>query len=84
MIQLGAELQLFINKYVKDDRDGPTIGILLCKDMDFDVVDLALDGIDRPMGVSKIEFTGLTEEAKALLPSEEELQEELKNFEKNH
>jgi len=69
-----------VNKYVKDDRDGATIGILLCKDKNDEIVDVALDGINRPMGVSKIQFTELSEEAKAILPSPEELQLELEKF----
>jgi len=72
-----------VNKFIKDDRDGATIGILLCTDTDEDIVDIALDGISRPIGVSRILYTELSEEAKSILPSEKELQEELINFEKS-
>jgi len=71
-----------VDKYLKKPKDNPTIGILLCMDKDDDVVDLSLQSVNSPVGVSIFRYKELTEETKALLPTEEELLIELENFEK--
>ena len=79
-----GNLLLYINaadKLIKDPRDNPTIGIMLCKDKDDVLVDFALDGINRPIGVGTYKYTELTEEeVKNALPTIEELKEELMRF----
>ena len=72
-----------VDKYIKKPKDNPTIGILLCMEKDDEVVDLSLQSINSPVGVSIFRYKELTEETKALLPTEEELQNELENFEKD-
>ena len=61
-----------------DDR--PTIGLLLCKSKDRLVVEYALRGFDKPMGVAEWEtrlVESLPDELKGSLPSVEEIEEEL-------
>ena len=41
-----------------------------------------MKSLNNPVGVSKFRYTELADEVKAVLPSLEELQEELKKFEK--
>ena len=72
-----------VDELIKDKTDKPTIGILLCKDKDDVVVDFALKGINKPIGVGKMLYTELTDEVKQALPTLKELQEELINFERD-
>ena len=72
-----------VNRIIKAPEDNPTIGILLCKDKDDVVVDFSLEGINRPLGVGTLKYTELADDIKDVLPSVEELQEELKKFNPN-
>jgi predicted nuclease of restriction endonuclease-like (RecB) superfamily len=69
-----------VDKLLRDETDKPTIGILLCKEKDDVVVDYALENIRSPLGVGKMKLVELDEETKAMLPTIEELQNELLNF----
>ncbi len=71
-----------INELVKDNHDKPTIGILLCKNKDNYEVEFSLKDVNNPIGVSTFHYTELSEDMKALLPSEEKLQNELLIFER--
>jgi predicted nuclease of restriction endonuclease-like (RecB) superfamily len=73
-----------INELVKDERDKPTIGMLLCKNKDNYEVEFSLKDVNNPIGVSTFHYTELADEIKAALPSAEELQNELLNFEREH
>lgn len=42
-----------VDKYVKDENDNPTFGILLCKEKDKITAELALKDINKPIGVSE-------------------------------
>ena len=72
-----------IDELIKDKSDNPTLGIMLCKDKDDVVVDFALKSVNSPIGISKFRYTELADDIKALLPSIEELQDELNSFEKH-
>ncbi|MDR0545985.1 MAG: PDDEXK nuclease domain-containing protein [Dysgonamonadaceae bacterium] len=72
-----------INEFVRDNSDRQTIGMLLVKNKDNYEVEFALKDVNNPIGVSAFRYTELTDEIKAALPSEEELTQELINFEKN-
>jgi len=72
-----------VDELIKKPKDNPTIGILLCLDKDDVVVDFALKSLNSPVGVSKFRYTELADEVKAVLPSLEELQNELMKFEKD-
>ena len=73
-----------INELVKDGLDKPTIGMLLCKNKDNYEVEFSLKDVNNPIGVSTFRYTELADEIKAALPSAEELQNELLNFEREH
>ena len=71
-----------VNELVKDNNDKPTIGMLLCKNKNNYAVEFSLKDVNNPIGVSTFHYTELADDIKAALPSEEELQNELLNFEK--
>jgi len=73
-----------INKLVKDAHDKPTIGILLCKNKNNYAVEFSLKDVNNPIGVSSFRYTELADEIKAVLPAEEELQNKLLDFEREH
>ena len=62
------------------EDDKPTIGLLLCKSKDRMVVEYALGGYNRPMGVAEWETSltqSLPEEFKSSLPTIEQIEAEL-------
>jgi predicted nuclease of restriction endonuclease-like (RecB) superfamily len=73
-----------VNELVKDAHDKPTIGMLLCKNKNNYAVGFSLKDVNNPIGVSTFQYTELAEDMKAALPSAEELQNELENFEQEH
>jgi len=73
-----------VNELVKDEHDKPTIGMLLCKNKNNYAVEFSLKDVNNPIGVSTFHYTELADEIKAALPSAEELQNELLNFEREH
>ena len=73
-----------VNELVKDAHDKPTIGMLLCKNKNNYAVEFSLKDVNNPIGVSTFHYTELSDEIKAVLPSAEELQNELINFEQKH
>ncbi|MDR0307509.1 MAG: PDDEXK nuclease domain-containing protein [Chitinispirillales bacterium] len=73
-----------IDELVKDEQDKPTIGILLCKNKDNYEVEFSLKNINTPIGVSTFHYTELADDIKAALPSVENLQNELINFEREY
>ena len=50
--QLGFYMTC-VDRQVKHEWDAPTVGLVLCKSKDRTVVEYALAGIDRPMGVAQ-------------------------------
>jgi predicted nuclease of restriction endonuclease-like (RecB) superfamily len=78
-----GQLNLYLN--VVDDilrhpDDKPTIGLLLVKDKNRTIVEYALSGIKKPIGVAKWErqiTQSLPEELKSSLPTIEEIEAEL-------
>jgi len=73
-----------VNELVKDSNDKPTIGMLLCKNKNNYAVEFSLKDVNNPIGVSTFHYTELSDDMKAALPSTEELQNELLNFEREH
>jgi hypothetical protein len=67
-----------VDEQIKDIKDEPSIGILLCKNKDKTIVEYSLSDIHKPMGVSQYELTKiLTEELKSNLPTIEDIEAEL-------
>ena len=66
-----------VNNLVKDSNDNPTIGVLLCKSKDDFEVEIALQDINKPIGVSTYSYHTLPKEIKPALQALKQLQEEL-------
>ena len=69
-----------IDSQLKDSRDNPTIGLILCKSKDHLVVEYALRDINKPVGVANWKtrlVESLPKELKGSLPTIKELEKEL-------
>lgn len=75
--EYAGKLNFYLNlmdRRVKDESDNPTIGIILCEDKKGITVEYAIDGINKPMGVSQFKLTEtLPDKLKKYLPTPEEL-----------
>lgn len=72
-----------VNEFVKRDSDNPTIGLLICKDMDRTEVQLAFQGITTPMGVAtydNVEIKKIQEQ----LPTAEQIQKQIELAEEEY
>ena len=82
--EYAGQLNFYIN--VVDDKlrgkdDNKTIGLLLCKVKDEVVAQYALTGYDQPIGISDYQLSkAIPENLKSVLPSIEEVEEELTSF----
>jgi predicted nuclease of restriction endonuclease-like (RecB) superfamily len=70
-----------VDTLLKSEGDNQTIGILLCKNQNSIEVEFALKDINKPIGVSEFSFKELPETIRQGMPSAEELNNELLNFE---
>ena len=69
-----------VDKYIKDAKDNPTFGILLCKDKKKVTAELALKDINKPIGVSEYKILSeIPEFLKNTLPSIEDIEKRLEN-----
>lgn len=69
-----------VDDLLKNDNDNPTIGILICSDMNSTEVQYAFRGVNTPIGVSTYSEVQI-EEMKKQLPTVEQLQERIKLLE---
>ena len=82
--EYAGQLNFYIN--VVDDKlrgegDNKTIGLLLCRGKDEVVAQYALTGYDQPIGISDYQLSkAVPENLKSVLPSIEEVEEELTLF----
>ena len=82
--EYAGQLNFYIN--VVDDKmrgenDNKTIGLLVCKGKDEVVAQYALTGYDQPIGISDYQLSkAIPENLKSVLPSIEEVEEELTSF----
>ena len=65
-----------VNEFVKRDSDNPTIGLLICKDMDRTEVRLAFQGITTPMGVATYDNVQI-KKIQEQLPTVEQFQKQI-------
>ena len=69
-----------VDDQLKTPDDQPSIGIILCKNKDKVEVEYALQGMNKPIGVSEYNvMQSLPGELKSVLPTVEEFENELKN-----
>ena len=63
-----------LDKYVKKPHENPSIGILLCRDMNQSFVEFAIRDFDKPMGVATYRATkDMPDRLRKALPDIEEL-----------
>lgn len=65
-----------VNEIIRRDSDNPTIGLLICKDMDKTEVQMAFEGITTPMGVATYDNVRV-KEIQEHLPSAEQIQRQI-------
>lgn len=75
--EYAGKLNFYLNlidKRVKDESDNPTIGLILCEDKKGITVEYAIEGINKPIGVSQFKLTeSLPEKLKKYLPTPEKI-----------
>ena len=75
--EYAGKLNFYLNlmdRRVKDATDNPTIGLILCEEKKGITVEYAIEGINKPMGVSQFKLTEkLPEQLKQYLPTAEEI-----------
>lgn len=70
-----------IDDKLRGEKDNPTIGMLICKSKNNTVVEYALRGIEKPLGVSEYKLTTvLPKGLKSSLPTIEQIEEEFKHL----
>lgn len=65
-----------VNELIRRDSDNPSIGLLICKDMDRTEVQMAFEGIMTPMGVATYDNVRI-KEIQAHLPTAEQIQRQI-------
>ena len=66
-----------VNHQIKSEQDNPTVGLLICKDLDKVEAQYALESSSQPIGVSSYELSKLIpEEFKGSMPTIEEIEAE--------
>lgn len=77
--QLGFYITA-VDRDVKSEQDGPTIGLLLCKSKNKVVAEYALGDKSQPMGIAEFKLLeDLPEPLQTSLPSIEQIEKELEN-----
>lgn len=67
-----------VDKYIKNEFDNPTFGILLCKDKKKVTAELALKDVNKPIGVSEYKILSeIPEYLENTLPSIEDIEKRL-------
>ena len=72
-----------VNEFVKRDSDNPTIGLLICKDMERTEVQLAFQGITTPMGVATYDNVKI-KEIQEHLPTAEQIKQQIELAEQEY
>ena len=75
--EYAGKMNFYLNlmdRQIKDASDNPTIGLILCEDKKNITVEYAIEGINKPMGVSQFKLTEkLPDNLKEFLPTPEEI-----------
>lgn len=72
-----------VNEFLRRESDNPTIGLLICKDMDKTEVQLAFQGITTPMGVATYDNVKI-QEIQGYLPTAEQIQQQIEIAEEEY
>ena len=74
-----------LDEYVKLPNENPSIGIVLCKSKDKNIVEFSFRDTSKPMGVASFKTsTKLPKEYKNILPSSEELKKQLEKMRRSN
>ncbi len=70
-----------VDSLLKDENDKQSIGLLLCRDKNNIEAEFALRDMNKPIGISEFQLTEIIpEDLKSSLPTIEEIENELKNY----
>lgn len=72
-----------VNEFIRRECDNPTIGLLICKDMDRTDVQLAFQGITTPMGVATYDNVKI-KEIQEHLPTTEQIRQQIEIAEEEY
>ena len=72
-----------VNEFIRRESDNPTIGLLICRDMDRTEVQLAFQGITTPMGVATYDNIKI-KEIQEYLPSAEQIRKQIEMAEEEY
>lgn len=72
-----------VNEFIRKESDNPTIGLLVCKDVDRTEVQLAFQGITTPMGVATYDNVRI-KEIQEHLPTTEQIQRQIEIAEEEY
>lgn len=72
-----------VNEFIRRESDNPTVGLLICKDMDRTEVQLAFQGITTPMGVATYDNVKI-QEIQEYLPTAEQIQQQIEIAEEEY
>ncbi len=72
-----------VNEFIRRESDNPTIGLLICKDMDRTEVQLAFQGITTPMGVATYDNVRI-KEIQERLPTAEQIRQQIEIAEEEY
>lgn len=65
-----------VNELIRRGSDNPSIGLLICKDMDRTEVQMAFEGITTPMGVATYDNVRI-QEIQEYLPTAEQIKQQI-------
>ena len=72
-----------VNEFIRRESDNPTIGLLICRDMDRTEVQLAFQGITTPMGVATYDNVRI-KEIQDHLPIAEQIRRQIEMAEEEY
>ncbi|AFB25997.1 hypothetical protein RSA_02015 [Rickettsia philipii str. 364D] len=75
--EYAGTLNFYLNlmeRTIKDNSDNPTIGLILCEEKQGITVEYAIEGIQKPIGVSQFKLTAtLPKKLEKFLPTPQDL-----------
>lgn len=77
--EFAGKLNFYVNavdQFIRKEGDNPTIGLLICRDMNQTEVQLAFQGVATPMGVATYSNVRI-KEIQAHLPTTEQIQQQV-------
>ncbi len=69
-----------VDDLLKSETDNPSIGLILCRTKETIDVEYALRDINKPLGISTFTFNELPDNFKSVMPTVQELENEIKNL----